>query len=145
MTKPDDAAMTGEERLRRRKAAWWRYVGLALIGAMMAGLASGFLTELSIDGVHTGTGCRSPVWGVNVLSAWAGSPATISAGWTSWISARQSLGASLRAYMARLRHGRPGMSMADLELATYPSGGATMTILIGAVLIVYGLRKLGWR
>ncbi len=142
MTKPDEATITGEERLRRRKAAFWRYMTLAFAVAMIAGLASGFLTEMADEGAL-------PNW--VPLLAWV--VIVLGMVWftrdyfrrVDELDLQDNLWAHLYGTYAAAAIWTTWYLVADLQLAQHPSGGTTMFILFASVLTVYGLRKLGLR
>ncbi len=142
MTKRDDTELSGEQRLRQRKSAFWRFTTLAFIVAVIAGMASGFLTGLAEEGALP----------VSVpLLAWV---AII--GGMAWftrdyfrrvdeLDLQDNLWAHLYGIYAFGAIWSTWYIMADLDLASYPTSGASVLLLMVSVFSVYALRKLGWR
>lgn len=138
----NDTVPTGEERLRQRRRAWWRYLALAFAISLLAGFASGFLTGSYESGAV-------PLWlpvgvGVVVLALLA---------WFTRdyfrrideLDLMDNLWAHLIGMYAAISLFAGWYFLADLGLAEHPAALPIVAAMLVFTMLAYGFRKLGIR
>ena len=142
MTKSDAPALSGEERLKARRRKFWRYVGLALLAALVAGLAMGVAGSMfQHDAV--------PMWVPVVLAILT----FIGMVWFTFDYYRRideiDLMDNFWAHLIGLNVGAFAVGfwwlMADIGLLRMPSALEAVGVIALVTVIAYGARKLGWR
>lgn len=136
------AATTGEERLKSRRKSFWRYLGLAFLLSLLAGLASGFAGGMFQTG-------DLPIW-VPILIF-----AIVAAGFIWFtrdyfrrvdeLDLMDNLWAHLIGFYGILIIFGGWYFLWELSLLGKPDA---LLVIIGGLLInfgAYGLRKLGLR
>ncbi len=137
-----DILASGEERLRKRRHAWWRYLALAFAGSVIAGLVSGYLAGAYTNGTI-------PLW----LPVAACIVVIVLLGWMTRDYFRRidelDLMDNLWAHLFGLYGGVSLFGgwffFADLGLTGYPTAPAIVLAMFLFTLAAYGLRKLGLR
>lgn len=137
-----DILSSGEDRLRRRRLAWWRYLALAFAGSVMIGFASGFMAGAYDSGAV-------PVW----LPVAACIVAIALLGWFTHdyfrrideLDLMDNLWAHLFGFYAGIALFGGWYFFADLGLTSYPTAPAIMLAMLLFTFAAYGARKLGLR
>lgn len=138
----NDTLSSGEERLRKRRRAWWRYLALAFAASVVVGFATGFLTGSYESGAV-------PLWlpiGVGVL-------VLVLLAWFTRDYFRRidefdlmdNLWAHLIGMYAAISLFAGWYFLADLGLAEHPSALPIVVAMLVFTMLAYGLRKLGLR
>ncbi|MBB3032941.1 hypothetical protein [Alteriqipengyuania lutimaris] len=137
-----DPEPTGEARLKKRRNRFYRYVALALLGSLIAGMAGGVMGGLYEDG-------EAPVW-VPLLAC-----AILAIG-LIWFTRdyfkrvdELDLMDNLWAHLCGVYGGMIVFGiwyfLANIGLVPFPSALAIVSVMIFIICAVYGLRKLGLR
>ncbi|UIP05826.1 hypothetical protein LY632_08900 [Erythrobacter sp. SDW2] len=137
-----DTLSSGEQRLRRRRNAWWRYLALAFAGSVVAGFASGYLAGAYQNGTI-------PLW----LPVTACIAVIVLLGWMTRdyfrrideLDLMDNLWAHLFGLYAGISLFGGWYFFADLGLTGYPTAPAIMLAMLVFTFAAYGLRKLGLR
>lgn len=137
-----DITMTGEARLRKRRNAWWRYLGIAFVASALAGFFGGYFVDAYQEG-------RLPLW-VPVVTVVA---ALIALAWFTRDYFRRvdelDLMDNLWAHLIGLYGGMITFMgwyfFAELSLVAYPSALAAIALMWFFTFAAYGIRKLGFR
>ncbi|MEM7664540.1 MAG: hypothetical protein AAF250_01665 [Pseudomonadota bacterium] len=137
-----ETSVTGEERLKTRRRSFWRYLVLAIVGFMIAGLVSGLSSSLFVVGVF-------PIWiplvvGVLVLVAMI---------YFTWDYFRRvdeldlldNLWAHLVGSYTAAFVFMGWYFLGELGLSGYPTAFGVICALLAGTFIAYGVRKLGLR
>jgi ABC-type Mn2+/Zn2+ transport system permease subunit len=137
-----DILSSGEDRLRKRRLAWWRYFALGLAGSVMTGLVSGYLAGAYENGTI-------PVW-LPVIGCVV---VMVLMGWMTRDYFRRidelDLMDNLWAHLFGLYGGfllfGGWFFFVDLGLTSYPTAPAIVFAMLLLTLAAYGARKLGLR
>ncbi|NVE93759.1 hypothetical protein [Altererythrobacter lutimaris] len=142
MTQSNDMSQSGEQRLKDRRRNFWRYVGIAIFVAMLAGFFSGFLMGTYENGE---IGLWVPLSaGVVAIALWI---------WFSVdyfkrideLDLMDNLWSHLiGVYGAVMVYGS-WFLLAELDLTPEPTALGIILALIGFTFLAYGARRLGWR
>ncbi|MBD2841842.1 hypothetical protein [Erythrobacter rubeus] len=141
MTKHDNA-QSGEERFRRRRNSFWRYLALAFVGFAIAGFISGYAQDSYKAG-------DLPTW-VPITLAIMVCAALI---WFTWdyfrrvdeLDLMDNLWAHLIGTYTAVIVFMGWYLSGDLGLSSYPTAFGVMCALIAGTFVAYCLRKLGFR
>ncbi|MBD59856.1 MAG: hypothetical protein CL808_07035 [Citromicrobium sp.] len=138
----NDAEISGERRFRSRRRRFFRYVVIALVASLFAGMVSGTLSQFYEVGLI-------PVW-APVLACALLVAALV---WFTYDYFKRvdelDLKDNLWAHTIGLYGGVIAFGvwyfLADLGLIRSPSALAVVAIMMIVTFAAYGLRKLGWR
>ena len=139
---PDEANLSGEQRLKSRRRRFYRYLAIALIASIIAGMVSGVLSAFYDAGTI-------PLW-VPLLACAVVAVALI---WFTYDYFRRvdelDLMDNLWAHLTGLYAGVIAFGvwyfLADLGVTQSPTALAIVAITMLATFAAYGLRKLGLR
>ncbi|WP_370176969.1 hypothetical protein [Alteriqipengyuania sp.] len=133
---------SGEERLKSRRKRFWRYLGIAMVGAILAGLVSGTMTSLAEN---------------DFLPRWAAliAVAVVAVGFAYFtrdyfrrideLDLMDNLWAHLTGLYGGLIVFAVWYFLAQLEYSGEPSAFAIIVAMMLITGASYGLRKLGLR
>lgn len=140
MTSSETANTTsGEERMKKRRNSFLRYLTLTFLLAMMTGFASGAILSNYEDG-------SLPIW-VPLL---AGAITIAGLTWFTWdffqrideVDLMDNLWAHLIGFYVAMILFLGWYFLAEMQLLQYPSAIAVVIMMIGAMTLAYGVRKL---
>lgn len=142
MTDKIETALSGEEREKRRRRSFWRYLGLAMAASALAGLLSGYLSGSYLEG-------ELPI----AVPLFAGVIALVGFVWFSVDYYRRvdelELMDNLWANLIGMHVGVLAIGgwwfLSDIDLVRAPSGIEALFVFVAAVGLSYGLRKLNFR
>lgn len=134
--------LSGEQRNKKRKLAFWRYFALTLAGFAAVGFFAGYFQKMFERG-------DVPV-AVPLTIAAAALLALI---WFTWdffqrideLDLMDNLWAHLIGQYIAVFGFICWYFLGELGLTGYPTAIATIAMLAGGTFLAYGLRKLGWR
>ena len=141
MTKPTEM-QSGEAKLKSRRNAFFRYLALTFLAAMIGGMASGYLTQSYVDD-------RVGLW----LPLVAGAVVVAGLLWFTRdyfnrideLDLMDNLWAHLYGFYGGLMVYGGWFVLADLGLVDRPTAGVVLLVMILMMFAAYGLRKLGMR
>lgn len=142
MTANEDLPVSGEERFRKRRKSFFTYVGVAMLVALGAGIASGALAA----NVSLG---NAPVW--LFFAVWV--IMLVAFVWftrdyfrrVDELDLMDNLWASLAALYTYVVVYGSWYLFASLDIAPPINADVIFWTTMGAMLVAYGIRKLGWR
>ncbi|XUU60252.1 hypothetical protein ACRAQ6_11870 [Erythrobacter sp. HA6-11] len=142
MTQPNDMSQSGEQRLKDRRRNFWRYVGIAIFVAMLAGFFSGFLMGTYENGE---IGLWVPLSaGVVAIALWI---------WFSVdyfkrideLDLMDNLWSHLIGVYGAVLTYASWFLLAELDVTPEPTAFGVVAAMLGFTFLAYGARKLGWR